>query len=243
MLPLQDLKYIFVCYPHGGGGEFLSYIISKAEECNTLVRRKVGNRTKVQDIFNQHMLRMDFNIDRCFSDYGDNGDLSAIDENKYVVVPTHYRENVVGQHFKNYKFVNILYPQTEEGHKRVLRNVKNKVWYQPQPTQLEFFGMLQQLEKEVGNRDWFVNTHFSMNTIDIILASQGKQLTDEDREQIEKDWDNDIQTTHEQRDNNLCIEYENVANSLKQIGEYLGITITEEMQEELNEKIKVDEKI
>ena len=242
-MSFNSFKYIFVCYPHGGGGEFLSYIISKAEECNTLVRRKVGNRTKVHDIINQHMLRMDFSIDRCFNDYGDNGDLTGIDDSKYVVVPTHYREDAVGQYFKNYKFVNILYPRTEEGHKRVLCNIKDKVWMQPQPTQLEFFGMLQQLEKDVGNRDWFVNTHFSMNTIDILLASQGKELTDENREQLENDWNNDLQTKHKKKDNNLCIEYENIINSLEQIGKYLDITITEKMQIELQEKIQNDEKI
>ena len=242
-MSLKDLNYIFVCYPHGGGGEFLSYIISKAEECNTLVRRKVGNRTKVHDIFNQHMLRIDFSIERCFSDYGDNGDLSAIDESKYVVVPTHYREETIQDHFKNYKFVNILYPHTEEGHKRILRNIKDKVWMRPQATQLEFFGMLQQLEKEVGNRDWFINTHFSMNTIDIVLASQGKELTDENRKQLENDWQNYVQQTHTKKDNNLCIKYEKVKDSLQEIGKYLGITITEEMQQELKEKIQNDEKI
>lgn len=242
-MPFNNFKYIFVCYPHGGGGEFLSYIISKAEECNTLVRRKVGNRTKVHDIFNQHMLRMDFSIDRCFSDYGDNGDLSGIDDSKYVVVPTHYREDAIGQYFKNYKFVNILYPQTEEGHKRILRNIKDKVWMQPQPTQLEFFGMLQQLEKKIGNRNWFVNTHVSMNTIDILLASQGKELTDENREQLENDWNNDLQLKHKKKDNNLCVEYENIINSLEQIGKYLDITITEEMQIEFKEKIQNDKKI
>ena len=242
-MPFNNFKYIFVCYPHGGGGEFLSYIISKAEECNTLVRRKVGNRTKVHDIFNQHMLRMDFSIDRCFSDYGDNGDLSGIDDSKYVVVPTHYREDALGQYFKNYKFVNILYPQTEEGHKRILSNIKDKVWMQPQPTQLEFFGMLQQLEKKIGNRNWFVNTHVSMNTIDILLASQGKDLTDENREQLENDWNNGLQLTHKKKDNNLCVEYENIINSLEQIGKYLDITITEEMQIEFKEKIQNDKKI
>lgn len=242
-MPFNNFKYIFICYPHGGGGEFLSYIISKAEECNTLVRRKVGNRTKVHDIFNQHMLRMDFSIDRCFSDYGDNGDLSGIDDSKYVVVPTHYREDAIGQYFKNYKFVNILYPQTEEGHKRILSNIKDKVWMQPQPTQLEFFGMLQQLEKKIGNRNWFVNTHVSMNTIDILLASQGKELTDENREQLENDWNNGLQLTHKKKDNNLCVEYENIINSLEQIGKYLDITITEEMQIEFKEKIQNDKKI
>ena len=242
-MPFNNFKYIFVCYPHGGGGEFLSYIISKAEECNTLVRRKVGNRTKVHDIFNQHMLRMDFSIDRCFNDYGDNGDLSGIDDSKYVVVPTHYREDAIGQYFKNYKFVNILYPQTEEGHKRILSNIKDKVWMQPQPTQLEFFGMLQQLEKKIGNRNWFVNTHVSMNTIDILLASQGKELTDENREQLENDWNNDLQLKHKKKDNNLCVEYENIINSLEQIGKYLDITITEEMQIEFKEKIQNDKKI
>ena len=207
------------------------------------MRRKVGNRTKVHDIFNQHMLRMDFSIDRCFSDYGDNGDLSGIDDSKYVVVPTHYREDAIGQYFKNYKFVNILYPQTEEGHKRILSNIKDKVWMQPQPTQLEFFGMLQQLEKKIGNRNWFVNTHVSMNTIDILLASQGKDLTDENREQLENDWNNDLQITHKKKDNNLCVEYENIINSLEQIGKYLDITITEEMQIEFKEKIQNDKKI
>jgi len=240
---LENLNYIFVCYPHGGGGEFLSYIISKAPECNTLVRRKVGNRTKVHDIFNQHMLRMDFSIDRCFSDYGDNGDLSMIDPNKHVIVPTHYRESTIGKYFNNYKFVNILYPHTQEGHKRILRNVKDKVWLQPQPTQLEFFGMLQQLEKTVGNRDWFVNTHFSMNTIDILLLSKGKKITDENREQLERDWDNGEQRVHKQQDDNLSIEYENIGNALEQIGEYLDITVTDEMLTEFKNKVSNDEKI
>ena len=189
------------------------------------------------------MLRIDFSIERCFSDYGDNGDLSAIDESKYVVVPTHYREETIQDHFKNYKFVNILYPHTEEGHKRILRNIKDKVWMRPQATQLEFFGMLQQLEKEVGNRDWFINTHFSMNTIDIVLASQGKELTDENRKQLENDWQNYVQQTHTKKDNNLCIKYEKVKDCLQEIGKYLGITITEEMQQELKEKIQNDEKI
>ena len=124
-----------------------------------------------------------------------------------------------------------------------MRNVKDKVWLQPQPTQLEFFGMLQQLEKDVGNRDWFVNTHFSMNTIDILLASRGKELTDENREQLERDWDNGEQLVHKQQDDNLSIEYENIGNALEQIGEYLDITVTDEMLTEFKNKVSNDEKI
>ena len=239
-MSLKDLKYIFVCYPHGGGGEFLSYIISKAPECNTLVRRKVGNRTKVHDIFNQHMLRIDFNIDNCFNDHGD---LVTIDKDKYVVVPTHYRESAVEKYFENYKFINIVYPKTEVGKKRILRNAIDKVWKQPQPTQLEFFGTLQQLEKVVGNRNWFLNTHFSMNTIDIFLASQGQEFNDHNRESLLSGWMLEEEKNHGSLDSNLCIEYEKVKDSLQEIGKYLGITVTEEMQQGLNEKIHNDEKI
>ena len=249
MYLFPELNFIFICYPHGTGGEFLSYIVSKPEECNTLDRRKVGNRYKVDDIFNQNLLRLDFNIDRLREDHKD---ISTVNSSKFVVVPTHYREETIGQYFKNYKFINLLYPQSEEGHKQVLRNIKDKVWYQPQPTQLEFFGMLQQLTTN-NDKSWYINTHYNMDTIDIMLASRDEKLTDKNRKKLERDWDKAQQEYHSVVDNNLNINYDDLdkrqqhifsqSKTLRQISNHCDIIIQDEIHQEFNKKIENDKQV
>ena len=248
MFVLPELKFIFLCYPHGAGGEFLSYIISKSDECNTLDRRKIGDRYKVDDIFNQNLLRLDFKPERLH----DHKDISTIDKDRYVVVPTHYREDDIWKYFKNYKFINIIYPASKEGHKQVLHNIKRKVWDQPQPTQLEFFGMLQQLTTD-NDRSWYINTHYSMNTIDIILASRKQELSDKNRKKLMKEWDKAEYSYHSVVDRNLNINYDDLdarqqyvpsqSRVLKQISKHCGIVMRDEIHQEFRAKIENDKQI
>ena len=248
MFVLPELKFIFVCYPHGAGGEFLSYIISKSEQCNTLDRRKLGDRYKVDDIFNQNLLRIDFKPERLY----DHKDASTLDKDKYVVVPTHYREDDIWKYFKNYKFINITYPTSKEGHNQVLRNIKNKVWDQPQPTQLEFFGMLLQLTTN-NDKSWYINTHFNMNTIDIILASRKQELTDSNRKKLMKDWDKAEYKYHSVTDRNLNINYDDLdkcqqhifsqSETLRKISNYCRIILQDEIHQEFRVKIENDKQI
>lgn len=248
MFVLPELKFIFVCYPHGAGGEFLSYIISKSEQCNTLDRRKIGDRYKVDDIFNQNLLRIDFKPERLY----DHKDASTLDKDKYVVVPTHYREDDIWKYFKNYKFINITYPTSKEGHNQVLRNIKNKVWDQPQPTQLEFFGMLLQLTTN-NDKSWYINTHFNMNTIDIILASRKQELTDSNRKKLMKDWDKAEYKYHSVTDRNLNINYDDLdkcqqhifsqSETLRKISNYCRIILQDEIHQEFRVKIENDKQI
>ena len=248
MFVLPELEFIFLCYPHGAGGEFLSYIISKTDECNTLDRRKIGNRYKVDDVFNQNLLRMDFKPERLY----DHKDISTLDKDKYVVVPTHYREEDIWKYFKRYKFINITYPASKEGHKQVLRNIKSKVWDQPQPTQLEFFGMLLQLTTK-NDKSWYINTHYNMNTIDIMLASRKQELTDKNRKKLMKEWDNAQQNYHSVTDRNLNINYDDLdarqqhlfsqSNTLRQISDHCNIIFQDEIHQEFNKKIENDKQI
>ena len=126
------------------------------------------------------------------------------------------------------------------------------MWYQPQPTQLEFFGILQQLTTD-NDKSWYINTHYNMNTIDIMLASRDEKLTDKNRKKLERDWDKAQQEYHSVVDNNLNISYDDLdkrqqhifshSNALRQISNHCDIIIQDEIHQEFNKKIENDKQI
>jgi hypothetical protein len=229
---------VFLQYRHGCGGEFLSYILSKAPECNPLPRRRIGNRWKVDDYFNQNFLRSNFDIDLT-----DRKEKSSQNIEKYVIIPTHYEETYLDTVFENYKYINLCYPTSLEGKREVVKNIKNKVWFQPQQTTKEFLGLLKQLTVD-GDRSWYRNVSRNMNTIDIKLASMGMEINEDNRLWVEKDW---ISATRVSplSEVGLNIAYEelcfgDVGVVLSKIENFLNVTYSNSVIKELQAKIDYD---
>ena len=114
-------KIIFVCYEHGTGGEGLSVAISGLPFCVDLRHEKHGDRTWTYDYFNKLFLK---NFDPAWKDKLP----EPPGESTYVVVPSHYRPEILKEEFPTALYVVINSPHTKPSKDNLIQRIFKKVW-------------------------------------------------------------------------------------------------------------------
>lgn len=114
-------RFIFVCYQHGHGGESLAVEISKLEICNPLEHEKQGKRTWTQDHFNKLFLKP-------YDPQWKHKVQPAVDNEKYYVVPSHYRPETLRELFPMALYIVINSPTTKERLQSLTNRIYKNVW-------------------------------------------------------------------------------------------------------------------
>ena len=114
-------KIIFICYEHGAGGEGLAVAISSLPFCVDLSYEKHDDRTWTYDYFNKLFLKN-------FDPEWKNKLPKLPKESNYIVVPSHYRPEILKEVFSTALYVVINSPQTKVSQDNLLKRIFKQVW-------------------------------------------------------------------------------------------------------------------
>lgn len=114
-------KIIFICYEHGTGGEGLSVAISRLPFCVDLRYENQGDRTWTYDYFNKLFLKN-------FDPEWKNKLPTLPREANYIVVPSHYRPEVLKEVFPTALYVVINSPYTKLSKYHLINRIFKQVW-------------------------------------------------------------------------------------------------------------------
>ena len=213
------MPFLFVDYDQGAGGERFCAGLSQSTQCEDMHFIHYPNgRTKVHDVFEQEFLKPSPNIKLLDS----HCDL-------YTVVPTHRHIKFAKELLKDVYSIRIQMPIDDRVYNHVVNQRINKVLLTQEPTTEYFFGLLKILITQVGNTDFIKKINKKMTTLEIIMISEGIDITPSN---IEK-YINNIKNNRYPEPNfdyDMIIPYENLVYDSRQVVEQLktkfGIEIT-----------------
>lgn len=129
-------KIIFVCYDQGSGGERMSVEISKLSNVYDLKYKLVGSRTVTQDITLGYSRNDLFKLQTLQNIF------EKLDNNKWYVVPTHFKPKQL-EKLNIKKFYVIIYISSKKSLTEVFENKKEKVWNHTFTDALEIKGQIE----------------------------------------------------------------------------------------------------
>tara|TARA_Y100001937_G_scaffold79177_1_gene107346 strand:+ start:1914 stop:2576 length:663 start_codon:yes stop_codon:yes gene_type:complete len=129
-------KIIFVCYNQGAGGEGMATDISKFSNVYDLESKAVGTRTVTRDI-TKGIGRNDV-----FKKQEMQLTLNNLPNDKWHVVPTHFKPNVL-EELSCKKFYVIIFAGNNESINQLKENQKHKVWNHVFTDPLELKGQIE----------------------------------------------------------------------------------------------------
>tara|TARA_B100000212_G_scaffold107685_1_gene80028 strand:- start:710 stop:1372 length:663 start_codon:yes stop_codon:yes gene_type:complete len=129
-------KIIFVCYNQGAGGEGMATDISKFSNVYDLESKTVGTRTVTRDI-TKGIGRNDV-----FKKQEMQTTLNNLPNDKWHVVPTHFKPNVL-ETLSCKKFYVIIFAGNNESLNQIKENQKQKVWNHVFTDPLELKGQIE----------------------------------------------------------------------------------------------------
>ena len=163
------MSFISVDYDHGCGGEYFSLILSMAPECRSLDYKKIGERTKVFDIFNQEFLKPFPKINSI-----------PTTDKLYNVIPTHRHTELINTLLGKIPNIRIRYPTNYDYHLFVIQNTIDKVLFAKQLGIAEQVGFVKTLINDT-NHNFVKKVKHHMLNIDIMLLSKNLEPNDHNR--------------------------------------------------------------
>jgi len=167
------MKYLFVDYDQGAGGESFCASISQSAQCCPLESVVYSSgRTKIKDMFDQEFLKA-----KSFPDATRKGH-----DHLYNVVPTHRHTDLANQLLANVWSIRIKNPSNEKYWKFLKHQQLIKVLLAKEPTDEYFVGFVRNIRQETGNSEFVKKVKRDMDTLSIILLSRGIEPTDQNRQ-------------------------------------------------------------
>ena len=206
------MPFLFVDYDQGAGGERFCAGLGQSTQCEDIHFIQYPNgRTKVHDVFEQEFLKPSPNI-RPLDSHCD----------LYTIVPTHRHTRLAKELLKDVRSLRIQMPIDDRVYNHVVNQRINKVLLTQEPTTEYFFGLLKILTKQIGNTDFLKKINRKMTTLEIMMISQGIDITPST---IEK-YINNIKNKRSSEPNfnyDMVIPYENLVYDAGKVIEQLKI--------------------
>jgi predicted RNA binding protein YcfA (HicA-like mRNA interferase family) len=205
------MKYLFVDYDQGAGGEFFCANLSLSPQCCVLESTMYANgRTKIKDMFDQEFLKVDA--------VPDISKLGHVD--LYNVVPTHRHTDLAKKLLQNVKSVRIKSPVDEKYWKFLKHQQLIKVLLANEPTDEYFIGLIRNIQKETGNSEFIKKIKRNMDILNITLLSRNIEPTEKNRQaHIQKIYN--LRIPEPNFDYDLTIPYEDLFERPKTVEQKL----------------------
>lgn len=209
------MKYLFIDYDQGAGGEYFCQCISSAPECNKLeyfVTQQ--DRVKINDIFKQEFLKPLPNPIVPTTTVGNN--------EKYHVVPTHRHTALAKTLLLDsvVKSVRIQSPVDSTYFKYFKTQQLNKVLLVSEPTDAMFVGFLRILVEQTNNKTFLKRVKRDMDNLSLTLLSNNIEPSEEARNNYINELFNNI-IPEPEFDYDVTIPYEALFTSPQQIVDVL----------------------
>jgi hypothetical protein len=197
------MKYLFVDYDQGAGGEFFCANISLSPQCCKLnnVVYPTG-RTKVHDMFDQEFLKNNPEFDII-------NRTKTQDTRLYNVVPTHRHTESVTKLVQNVWSIRIKNPSVEKYWKFLKHQQLIKVLLNNEPSNSYFIGIIKNFKRDSNNNKFVKHIKRNMDVLSILLLSLDIDPTEQNRQDyIEKIYN--IRQPEPTFDYHLVIRYEDL---------------------------------
>jgi hypothetical protein len=167
------MPFLFVDYDQGAGGEYLSYVLSRAPQCcpGEHISTSTG-RHKFQDLFKQEFLRM-----------SPNPEIVQSHETLYDIVPCHRNTPTAKNLLGNIRSLRITFPTTDF-QKYFRQQQINKVLLAREPNYAMFAGYVRMLQETATNPNFLKEISHQMDNLSLLLISKQIEPTEENRQRI-----------------------------------------------------------
>lgn len=214
------MPWLFVDYDQGCGGESFCAKLSSSPECETLEYEVFENgRTKVFDRFSQEWLKY-------------KPDIKIVDSHPtlYSVVPIHGRTQEASNLLGKISSIRIANPTDPTLIKIIKDNLVKKTLQTVEPNAQYYYGVMRSLIPIAVDPKKLSKLPYGTKTIDLFLTAFGYEVNDENRQQLEKNFRDDVKP-EPQYNYDLIIPYADLHNNKRFVCEQLhkifGITLND----------------
>jgi hypothetical protein len=167
------MKYLFVDYDQGAGGESFCANISQSSQCHKLNSVVYASgRTKIHDMFDQEFLKAIASPDPMRTGH----------PLLYNVVPTHRHTDLAKTLLQNVWSIRIKNPSDEKYWKFLKHQQLVKVFLAKEPSDEYFVGFVKNIRQETGNNEFVKYVRRNMDALSILLLSRGIEPTETNRQ-------------------------------------------------------------
>lgn len=219
------MKYLFVDYDQGAGGEFFCYCLSLSPQCYKLEHIVTEtNRFKVVDIFGQEFLKPKPKpVVPVISDL----------DVKYHVVPTHRHTNLAQSLLNgDVKSIRIQTPTSGIYWNYVKSQQLKKVLLAIEPTDSMFVGFLRILVEKTGNKSFLSRINRNMDNLTLTLLAHNIEPTAQNKD----DYIKKLFESHKPEPDfkyNIVIPYENLITSPHNVADMIYCSLNIEVDVDL----------
>lgn len=165
------MPFLFVDYDQGAGGEYLSYVLSRAPQSVELKFFKTKtNRYKVFDCFDHEFLKtVPMPQPR------------TADPVRFEIVPCHRQVDLAKQLLNDVRSIRIKNPADEQLWDYIKHNQLIKTLLSKEETVEFFVGEVELLSRSSQNPNFLKEINHRMDRLDLRLVAQGLAITEENR--------------------------------------------------------------
>ena len=215
------MPFLFVDYDQGAGGEYLSYILSKAPQCNPVDGFKTNTgRYKINDIFEQEFLKP-----------APNPIIAQSHPTLYDVVPCHRHGILAESLLTNIKTIRIQNPTDKKLCDYFLQQRLSKVLLACEPTYEMFVGQVRILEQTATNPNFLSMINHKMDVLTLRLIANNIEPTEQNKE----DYINSMATKSDEPSYSydLVIPYEKLITDPQWVKDNISTTFNIEVDLDL----------